>query len=65
MIDTHEAAIMLGVTPRRIRALIKAERIPAEKFGRDWLIQAVDLANLQVRPGGRPRKNSLEKTENS
>ena len=37
-ITTTEAAALLGVTPQRVRALIKAGILQAEKFGRDWQI---------------------------
>ena len=33
-----QAAALLGVTPQRVRALIKAGILQAEKFGRDWQI---------------------------
>ena len=34
------AAALLGVTPQRVRALIKAGILEAEKWGRDWQISA-------------------------
>ena len=34
------AAALLGVTPQRVRALIKAGILEAEKWGRDWQIGA-------------------------
>lgn len=34
------AAALLGVTPQRVRALIKAGMLEAEKWGRDWQISA-------------------------
>ena len=34
------AAALLGVTPQRVRALIKAGILEAEKWGRDWQIDA-------------------------
>lgn len=39
-LTTTEAAALLGVTPQRVRALIKAGILQAEKFGRDWQIDA-------------------------
>lgn len=60
MITTQEAAARLGISSRRVRALIDAGRLPAEKIGRDWLIKVSDLALLAERkagyPKGRPRK---------
>jgi len=35
-----QAAALLGVTPQRVRALIKAGILEAEKWGRDWQIGA-------------------------
>lgn len=38
-ISTKAYAFRLGITPARVRQLLKAQRIPgAVKFGRDWLI---------------------------
>ena len=37
-ITTTEAAALLKITPQRVRALIKAGILEAEKWGRDWQI---------------------------
>lgn len=55
-LSTEEAAKILGITPRRVLALIKAGRLPAEKWARDWRIAASDLARVERRKVGRPRK---------
>lgn len=55
-ITTGEAARLLGVSPRRVQMLIKAERLKATKHGRDWLIDRADLAAVAERKPGRPRK---------
>jgi len=39
-ITVTAAAALLGVTPQRVRALIKAGILEAEKWGRDWQIDA-------------------------
>jgi len=39
-LTTAAAAALLGVTPQRVRALIKAGMLEAEKWGRDWQISA-------------------------
>ena len=39
-ITVTQAAALLGVTPQRVRALIKAGMLEAEKWGRDWQIDA-------------------------
>lgn len=55
MLTTTEAADLMGITPRRVRALISAGRLPAKKVGRDWQIRRSDARTLERRPG-RPRK---------
>ena len=39
LVTTKEAAQILGVTPARVRQLIKEKRLAAEKHGRDHLLQ--------------------------
>ncbi len=54
-LTTTEAADLLGVIPRRVRALIESGKLPAERMGRDWAIKPKDLARLDRTPG-RPRR---------
>lgn len=54
MISTKQAARILGVSPRRVRALITSGRLPAKMVGRDWLIEKPDLERVMVRKPGRP-----------
>lgn len=56
ILTTLEAAEKLGITPRRVRALIKAEKLPAQKFGTSYMINEKDLAKVMVRRTGRPKK---------
>ena len=49
---TAEAATELGVSVRRVQALIRAGRLAATKAGRDWLIASKDLATVRERPPG-------------
>jgi excisionase family DNA binding protein len=55
---TSAAAQALGVSVRRVQAMIKQGTLRAEKVGRDWLIDEVEIerARQQARPPGRPRK---------
>jgi excisionase family DNA binding protein len=55
-ITTKEAADRLGVSPARVRQLVLAGNLPAEKFGRDLMIKASDLKLVEDRPMGRPPK---------
>ena len=49
-----EVAAHLDVTEDRVRKLIKAGRLPAQKRGRDWVVSALDLPLVEVRRPGRP-----------
>lgn len=55
LLTVEQAAGELGVTSRRVRALIKDERLPAQKVGRDWLIRRQDLDKVRDRKPGRPK----------
>ena len=54
--STGKAASALGVTPRRVLALIQSGRLPAIKIGRDWVIKKIDLKLVSIRKPGRPVK---------
>ncbi len=53
-LTTEEAALSLGVTPSRVRQMIRAGKLPATRFGKAHLIFEKDLALVQERPLGRP-----------
>ena len=55
LLTTAQAATRLGITPGRVRVLIRSGRLPAEKVGRDWVIDETDLQSVSVRKPGRPR----------
>ncbi len=56
LLTTSEVAEKLGVTRWRINAMIRDERLPAERFGGIWLVREKDLAAVMVRKNGRPKK---------
>jgi len=56
MMTTKEASARLGVSMRRVLALIKSGRLPSLQFGRDHLIKEEDLKLVEDRKPGRPRK---------
>jgi excisionase family DNA binding protein len=60
LLTTKQAAEKLGITPRRVQALIEAGRLPAQKFGRDYMIKEKDLKLVEDRKVGRPRKSKKE-----
>jgi excisionase family DNA binding protein len=51
-----EAAKALGVSHSRIMQFIRTKRLPARKFGAQWVIERKDLAAVRVRKPGRPKK---------
>jgi excisionase family DNA binding protein len=55
MLTTAQAAQKLGISSRRVLALIQAERLPAEPFGPTYMIREKDLALVKNRKPGRPR----------
>ena len=57
IITTKVAAEMLGVTVRRVQALIKDGRLQAEKLGRDWVVKESDIESVRERKVGRPKKD--------
>lgn len=56
LLTTAEVAERLGVSSRRVHQFIAEGRLPAEKKGRDYLIDEKDLAKVKNRKPGRPPK---------
>lgn len=50
----EQAARALGVSPRRVRALIASNRVPAVRVGRNWALDGSLLWSHRRRGGGRP-----------
>ena len=57
-LTTDQAAERLSVTPGRVRAMIAAGRLPAQKFGFVHMIKAADLKLVEDRKAGRPPKQA-------
>jgi excisionase family DNA binding protein len=56
-VTTKEAAARLGISVGRIRQLVLAGNLPAQKFGRDLMIKISDLADVKIYgKRGRPSK---------
>lgn len=62
MLTTKDAAARLGVTARAVSLLIRSGAIKAQKFGRDWMIDPVEVERYlqERRPAHRPRKGGKE-----
>lgn len=56
ILTTKQAAKTLGINDSRVRQLILSGRLPAQKIGRDWIIQEKDLKKVSDRKPGRPKK---------
>ena len=56
LLTTTEVAERLGVHVTRVHQLIKEERLPAQRLGRDWFLEANDLTLVADRKPGRPKK---------
>ncbi len=61
LLTTEQAAERLHVTPARVRVLIREGRLPAEPFGRAYMIKSDDLKLVEHRTVGRPSVKSKAK----
>lgn len=57
LLTTAQAAASLGVSVRRVQAMVKAGRLRAARVGRDLLIKPRDLEAVRERKPGRPAKS--------
>ncbi|HEV2862235.1 MAG TPA: helix-turn-helix domain-containing protein [Pyrinomonadaceae bacterium] len=57
-LTTKDVAERLGVKVRMVQFLIQSGRLPAMKFGRDYMIKEKDLRLVENRKVGRPKKTS-------
>lgn len=56
LLSTTEAGAVLGVSSRRVLALIEASRLPAQRVGGRWVVRVRDLERVRERRNGRPRR---------
>ena len=56
LISTTEAAKRLGVSARRVVALIRQGKLPSQRVGRAHLILPKDVEAMAERKPGRPKK---------
>ena len=63
ILTVAQAAESLGVTPRRVLALIATGRLAAVKFGNQWAIAPADLVSVRHRKPGwkKGRKRGVKK----
>lgn len=57
ILNVADGAVILGVSPRRVRAMITAGLLPATKVGRDYIIQRADIEKIPKtrKPGPKPK----------
>ncbi len=67
LVGVTVAAKELHLSRNRVRQLIKAGRLPAQKIGREYAITREDLETFKAidRPVGRPPKEEAEIDENA
>ena len=53
LLTTSDAALTLGITERRVRALASARRI-GRRIGRQWVFAAADVEAMRIRTPGNP-----------
>jgi excisionase family DNA binding protein len=58
LLSVSEAAEILGVVRQRVLQLIYADRLDAEKVGRQYVIRESNLNAVKNRKNGRPKKNT-------
>jgi len=61
LLTTKATAEKLGVSVRRVQAMITDGSLPAFKLGRDYVINESDLTLVQDRKPGRPPKEKIKK----
>jgi excisionase family DNA binding protein len=55
MLTTKDVAVKLGISRRRVLAMIQRGRLPARRIGVQWVIDEAALEAVRVRRRGRPR----------
>lgn len=58
LISSKEAAKKLGISLRRVQALITSGKLPAQKIGNSYVVNEGDLMLVKERPPGRPKKQN-------
>lgn len=61
LLTTAEVAERLGVHRTRVNVLIKEGRLPAQQYGRAYLVNEKDLKLVEDRKTGRPPKDKTKK----
>jgi len=60
LISSKEAAERLGLSLRRVQALITDGRLPAQKIGNSYVVNEKDLELVKERTPGRPKNSQKQ-----
>jgi len=60
LISSKEAAEKLGLSLRRVQALITDGRLPAQKIGNSYVVNEKDLELVKERTPGRPKNSQKQ-----
>lgn len=63
LISSAQAAEKLGVHITRVQVLIREGRLPAQKVGRNYVIDEANLKLVKDRKPGRPKKQAKKKVK--
>lgn len=55
LLTVNQAAALMSVIPRRIRALLERNKLPGVNYGHQWLIKRDDLTRYMVE--SQPRRD--------
>lgn len=58
LLTTREVAVELGLSIRRVQAMIKSGRLRAREIGPVYVVDHKDLEAVRVRKPGRPRTSA-------
>ena len=57
-LTTKDVAEILGISESGVCRMIYSGKLPAQKFGKAWVIKPIDLKKITVSHAGRPRKSN-------
>jgi excisionase family DNA binding protein len=63
LLTTQDAAERLGISTRRVIKLITDGRLPATRFGKNYMVKESDLSLVSERKTGRPPKPKASGTD--
>lgn len=65
MLTTTQAATELGIQPGSVKKLCQRGVLKAERIGRDWLVEKIELERYKEARRGRGRPKNESQTKSS